>query len=311
MLLLNPVARRGPAEFASLRSKLALRLNLVGAAMPASAADLAREVEGALGQGVRRFVVAGGDGTLSRVAAHLQGTGAALGVLPWGTGNTFAHGVGLPGRLPELLDVLCRGCVHRYDVGIAESHGERRAFLNSLTLGVSQRLATLLTPGIKRRFGWLAWPFAIERALRTTPQVQVRLRYDDGRNDAFATLQLIVANGRALAGPLRATPSASGQDGRLEVFSLGAASPLACLRSAAQTALGRHIHDPRAHYRACTRVEVTSEPPVALDLDGDVWGRTPVTCRVLPAALHVLVPGAQQEQRTGVATPVRMRERLR
>lgn len=286
MLLVNPAARRGAADFSALRDQLAGRLNLVGAGVPDTPERLLDSVGDALARGVRRVVVAGGDGTLSCVAGRLQGTGTALGVVPWGSGNTFACGLGLPGRLSDLLDVLAEGRVHAFDVGwVEDAGGVARAFLNTVTLGVSQRLATLLTPGVKRRLGWLAWPFAIRRALRSTPRVAVRLTYADGTVDAFATRQLIVANGRSLAGPLRATPWASGEDGRLEVFSLGAFGRLAAL-----TLLGRHVHDPESHYRICRSVAVACMPPSSLDVDGDVWGRTPVTCRVLPGALDVLAP---------------------
>ena len=286
MLLVNPAARRGAADFSALRDQLAGRLNLVGAGVPNTPERLLDSVDDALARGVRRVVVAGGDGTLSCVAGRLQGTGTALGVVPWGSGNTFACGLGLPGRLSDLLDVLAEGRVHAFDVGwVEDAGGVARAFLNTVTLGVSQRLATLLTPGVKRRLGWLAWPFAIRRALRSTPRVTVRLTYADGTVDAFATRQLIVANGRSLAGPLRATPWASGEDGRLEVFSLGAFGRLAAL-----TLLGRHVHDPESHYRICRSVAVACMPPSSLDVDGDVWGRTPVTCRVLPGALDVLAP---------------------
>jgi diacylglycerol kinase (ATP) len=305
LLLVNPAARRGGRPFPDLRARLAARLNLVDAAMPDTAERLLDRIDDALGRGVRRVVVAGGDGTLSLVAGRLHGTGVALGVLPWGTGNTFAHGIGLPRRWSDLLEVLCAGGVRTVDVGMAEAATGRRAFLNSLTLGVSQRLAGLLTPHIKRRLGWLAWPLAIERALRATPQVAVHLTYDDGQEDAFSTWQLIVANGRALAGPLPATPSASGEDGRLEVFSLGGGSTLGLLRLAALTVLGRHIADPEAHYRACGGVRIACAPCVDLDVDGDVWGRTPVTCTVRPGALHVLVPA--NAKRTGEGSPVRQR----
>jgi diacylglycerol kinase (ATP) len=258
--------------------------------MPETPAALLQAIAEGRRRGVRRFIVGGGDGTLSLAAGALLEGDGVLGVLPLGTGNTFAAGLGLPARLEDLAAVLADGVVARYDVGEAASAGfGRRVFLYSVTLGVRAHLAELLTPEAKRRFGRLAWPLAVRAALRATPPVRVRLTYDGGPDgDQYVTRQLIVANGRTVAGPIVATPSASAQDALLDVYSLGRPSA----RLVLLLLLRRHIRAREAHYRTCREVEVWSEPAAALDVDGEVWGSTPVRCRVLPAALRVLVPRA-------------------
>lgn len=49
----------------------------------------------------------GGDGTLNEVASVVKDyTGIKLGVLPFGTGNDFARGIGLPEDDEGLVNVL-------------------------------------------------------------------------------------------------------------------------------------------------------------------------------------------------------------
>ena len=58
--------------------------------------DLPGAVRDALAQGIRMFVVCGGDGTVSAVARILAGTHAALGIIPIGTQNNTALSLGIP-----------------------------------------------------------------------------------------------------------------------------------------------------------------------------------------------------------------------
>src|SRR5689334_6473579 len=58
--------------------------------------DLAQLARTAVEAGAPLVGAAGGDGTLSAVAAALAGTKSALGVLPLGTFNHFARDLGIP-----------------------------------------------------------------------------------------------------------------------------------------------------------------------------------------------------------------------
>lgn len=287
--LVNPQSRSGRAGFAVWRDRLAGTLNLVAATLCDGPAALEAAVDRAVAQGVRRVVVGGGDGTVSRAAGRLYGQAAVLGVVPLGTGNTFAEGLGLP-RDPEALAVLlASGPVRRLDLGWVEGPAGARVFVNSVTLGVSARLVALLTAEVKRRWGWLAWPLEVRRALAETPAVVARVSTPAGV-DVFRTRQLVVANGPTIAGPIHPSAESSGQDGLLEVFRLGGPSSYSMLRAAWHLVRGWLPRDREARFSRVPAVEVATEPPVPVDVDGDLWGMTPVACRVLPGALGVIAP---------------------
>ena len=89
-------------------------------------------VRDAVAQGCERIIVGGGDGTINAVVNALvadgrEPPGAALGILPLGTANDFAHGCGLPVKdLSRCLEIACSSRPTSIDVGRADS----RFFLN-------------------------------------------------------------------------------------------------------------------------------------------------------------------------------------
>jgi diacylglycerol kinase (ATP) len=287
--VINPASRDGVSAWTRWEAPIRAALNLVEVAVPDTPEAFVTAVRGAVAQGIARVLVAGGDGTVSLAAQVLAGTSVALGVIPAGTGNTFAYGLELP-RDERLIPILASGGIDTVDVGVAETPGGvRRLFLNSLTIGVSARLVELLTPEAKRRLGWWAWPRHLRRALSETPILTVHLEGPEV-HDRFLTRQLVIANGRQLAGPIRLPDTSSLHDARLDVFRLGGPSRGSMMRVAWGLFTGGLLTDRAARFHRVSRVTVTTTPPAACDVDGEVWHPTPVACHVWPGALQVIVP---------------------
>ncbi|MCY0906888.1 MAG: diacylglycerol kinase family protein [Sulfobacillus thermotolerans] len=288
-MLVNPHARVGHDRFEEVRRALAQALNLVYAAMPNTEADFCAQITAQRSCGVRRIIIGGGDGTLSLAANMLAETPVVMGILPLGTGNTFAAGLNLPSALSSLARVMATGYVMPIDLGVAQTANGHRYFLNTATLGVSERLTQLLTAESKKKLGWMAWPKGVRRAIAMTPIFQVRLEFRS-RVVSFRTRQLIIANGRNLAGPVFALRDASHQDGKLHAFSLGGQDWWSLLKVGMVLLVGRHISDRQAHYEQVREVRVSAEPVMAIDIDGEVWEHTPCTFTVRHGALSVIVP---------------------
>ena len=78
------------------------------------------------------LVAAGGDGTISAVAATAVETGKVLGVLPLGTFNYFAQRLGVPLEPDRALNVIAGGRVQTVTVGDVNGH----IFLNNSSIGL-------------------------------------------------------------------------------------------------------------------------------------------------------------------------------
>ena len=132
-VVLNREAGRAPAPDALAQ---ALARGLPGAEV----IEIARSVEsGAFERaaaGADLLVAAGGDGTVSAVAAAAARTGRPFGVIPCGTLNHFARDMGIPAALDEAIAVIAAGHTRAIDTG--DLNG--RMFVNNASAGAYPRL---------------------------------------------------------------------------------------------------------------------------------------------------------------------------
>lgn len=89
-------------------------------------------VDQAIAEGAEIIVAAGGDGTAMAIASAVQGSSAAFSVLPLGTFNYFARGLGLPETPEDAAGAIASGHRHRIAVGTVNGH----VFLNNASLGL-------------------------------------------------------------------------------------------------------------------------------------------------------------------------------
>jgi diacylglycerol kinase (ATP) len=115
---------------------------------PGHARELARE---GLATGMRFFVAAGGDGTVSEVASGLASApeGTSLGILPFGTGNDLARSLGLPLDLDRAAEVLITGRARPMDLVRVHPARPARMVISSIA-GLGGDVAAGLDQELKR-----------------------------------------------------------------------------------------------------------------------------------------------------------------
>ena len=237
-------------------------------------------------QGANLVIIGGGDGTLSDCAEQLAGTQVAMGVIPLGTGNTLARSLGIPLDLEGAAKTLVAGHIIQMDVGRANG----KAFLNSVTLGLSSEIAHALTAEVKKKLGILSWPAIGFKVLARHRALTLRVRSKE-RSYTVRTHQLVVANGRYIAGPIAAADDAAINDHTLKVFVLGKSSKKSLIKTALQWLTGRHTNSEAAKYFETKSVRIESlRGRVAADLDGEINDHTPLEITIEPNALRVVVP---------------------
>lgn len=94
--------------------------------------DLEASVARAVAEGFTTIVAAGGDGTVMGVAHALMGGPAHLAVLPLGTFNYFARGLGLPQDPEAAARAILAGHPRRISVGTVNG----QLFLNNASIGI-------------------------------------------------------------------------------------------------------------------------------------------------------------------------------
>ncbi len=97
-----------------------------------SATPIGDTIDRALADNPEIVVAAGGDGTVMAVAGALLGRGVPMAVLPLGTFNYFARGLGLSETPEEAAREILQGRPHDIRIGQVNE----RAFLNNASLGI-------------------------------------------------------------------------------------------------------------------------------------------------------------------------------
>src|SRR5258706_11773508 len=107
----------------------------------------------AVQEGFRIIVAAGGDGTINEVVNGIGTSDAALGVLPLGTVNVFAHELRIPRRIEAAWQVIQTGAMRTIDLARAEAGGATRHFVQLAGVGFDAQAVRAATWGLKKKIG--------------------------------------------------------------------------------------------------------------------------------------------------------------
>ncbi|HJN92725.1 MAG TPA: hypothetical protein QGF05_08390, partial [Dehalococcoidia bacterium] len=108
------------------------------------------------------------------------------------------------------------------------------------------------------------------------------------------TWMVIAGNAEWTAGgSMRVSPGAKIDDGELNISIIPSIPKLNMITTMfPKVATGEHVHHPGVAYFPARSVEVHSDPPVDVELDGDLIGMTPATFTVHPHSVHVMTPAS-------------------
>src|SRR5579884_56309 len=293
VVILNPASGRGRG--ARRRAELEHHLRqsaerrpdtpcweIVETAGPGHAADLAAE---AAANGADLVVAVGGDGTCRDVAAGLLGTPARLGLIPLGTGNDLARALGLDGSLERAVETLFTGRPKPLDVGRAQG----RPFLVAGGCGFDAVVAARVNRGYPILRGTAAYIAAVVECLGAFQPAVLRLTLDGQPLEARAML-CPVANAPSYGGGMRIAPEARLDDGWLDVCIVGDVGRGDFLRTFPRVFRGTHVSHPKVTLLRAKRIVVESDPPLPVNVDGDVMGTTAAEFTLTPHAISVLAP---------------------
>jgi YegS/Rv2252/BmrU family lipid kinase len=229
-------------------------------------------------------IVIGGDGTQTAAVCELANSHTVLGVVPAGTGNSFALSLGIDADVEAAIETIVSGKVLSVDLGIVNG----TYFANFASVGLIAEAANQTPKGIKRIFGPLAYGLAALRPLFARKPFAMNVRWSEGDLD-IVTHQAIVSSGRYYGWqPL--TPQANVRSGDLAFFVAAGRTPLDAVAVNAALLSGRQTELSGAHYFSAPKITVRTKPKQPVNIDGHAFGKTPAHFRIARRALRVLVP---------------------
>ena len=245
-------------------------------------------VRGAAAHGFDMFVAVGGDGTVSGVVEGLDGSRLPLAIVPAGTGNLLARGLGVP------LDLVTAAGL------IAGEHATKtidamrvgtRVFVLNVGGGISSATVRDTSYADKRRFGRAAYVGTGLREMLGFRPCRFTVTVD-GRTTRVRATEVTVANCDFVGDiPWPWAPEILLDDGRLDVCLVLVPTVGESIRSGLRVMRHRRKLLPNVRWlRARRSVKIEANRTLPVQGDGDLIGETPVEVTVLPDAVQVVVP---------------------
>lgn len=242
------------------------------------------------------LVAVGGDGTANEIMSGImerQEPRPKMAIVPGGTGNDIARQAGIR-TVDDAVVALRDGHDRAFDIVRVDYQArgrdeQRHAFLHAIAgfssiPMVKRWMKRLLGPKGAYYLGTLLQIIAYR-----APHMTVR---SEGREYSGRAYIVVAGNTEwSAGGSMRLSPGARTDDGELNVTVIPAQSRFRMTtRLFPKVASGGHIHEPGVLYFPAREVVVLSEPPVPLELDGDLFGTTPATFTVCPLSLRIVSP---------------------
>jgi diacylglycerol kinase (ATP) len=289
-VIVNPVAGSVKDLDLDLLLKQLDRLDASAIHVAQKADDIGTYARAAVRRACDYIVAAGGDGTLNEVvnAIAKHANDVRLGLIPLGTGNDFARCLELPATVEENIDILLSGKTIPVDLVRVRSD-RTRYFINVSAGGFSGIVDEKLTPEMKRTWGPLAYVRSAAAALPELHAYQTTTTLDDGETFSLELYNVVIANGRFVAGGLPIAPDADPTDGLLDVLLIAKRPPSEMALLAAQMLLGNHLASDAITFRRAARVAVKSRPGMWFNVDGELAAHEPAIFEVMPRALQFVV----------------------
>ena len=246
----------------------------------------------------RSVVVAGGDGTLHAVVNGLHRGGqlesTCLGLVPLGTGNDFARGVGIPLDTRAAAQLIADRHTSAIDLILAQ---DGTVIVNNVHLGVGAQ-ASRKAETWKPRLGRAGYVVGAVTASLRPAFLQVDVFVDDEEvtledvvHDHLA--QVAIGNGKYVGGGTALIPGAEVGDGQLVVIVSKAVGRWGRIRYATRLHGGTH-HMMKEVTRVHGRTVTVTGRPFHTVADGEISG--PFTERrweLLRGAVQMYLPAPE------------------
>ena len=286
-VIVNPVAGRGRTE--RLLPQIEERAAAAGAKVEVSltADDPARLASTAAAQG-HDLVACGGDGLVAVVAGIAAETSRRFAVVPTGAGNDFARALGYDPKHPlDGFDVLEHGHDRVIDLGRVNGR-----WYTCVTASGFDAEANRWANTVHRLSGTPLYVAAVLRTLAVYQPHPFRLTVDGDTVELRAWL-VAVGNGPSYGGGMKVAPTASLDDGLLDVTVVGGMTRAQMLLNFPKVFKGTHVSHPLVRTFRGTHVKLESldvSIPMDVYADGERVGPLPATMEARRGALTVRVP---------------------
>ena len=270
------------------------QLDIFATERPRHATELAAA---AADEGYDLVAAAGGDGTVHEVINGLvRGDKATLplGIIPIGSGNDLAFGLGFHEEAEEAVERIFKGTPRPLDLArVTDERGKTEVFGNNFGIGFDA-IVVMRTETITRLHGFPMYMAAVLQTILfyyNTPYLEATF---DGQAVNQRSLFLYCGLGPRGGGGFLLTPDATWDDDLIDSVMVNPIGRLTMLRMLTSAMKGTHVTSRHVTMRKSREITVKSSAPMPIQVDGEMFAYPrdnvrQVTITSLPAAIRVMV----------------------
>ena len=244
-------------------------------------------------------VAVGGDGTVHEVVNGLMTIEAkkrpVLGIIPVGTGNDFAHNLGMTTDQSEAAHRLFSEKSRLIDVGlISDGKGRQEYWDNTVGIGFSGAV-NIATRKRTRARGFIVYLVSVvETILLRPPTIQARIQIDDQPVTDRPISMISLCNGPREGGGFPVAPHAVMDDGLITCMIMRGMSRFLMLYFLPIVMGANHLKYKRSfEENTISRIHIEADQTLAIHVDGEIFGSWEADVRqvdasIIPAAIKVM-----------------------
>ncbi|MFC2131941.1 diacylglycerol/lipid kinase family protein, partial [Bacteroidota bacterium] len=300
LVIVNPNAGKGLgkkdwSEISAILKQNNINFDFIFTEKNGHATEISKEM---VSLGFKKIIVVGGDGTFNEAVNGIlkqeqkDVLDITLGMIPVGTGNDWCKTFQIPRDYAQAVGIIKKCKTFIQDVGKAEfTHDNKqksRYFVNIAGIGFDAYVALKANKDKERnRTGTVLYMKNLIVSLITYQSVSYSIIFDNGTIDN-KIFSLSVGKGKFNGGGMKQLPFAEPDDGFLDFTVIEDVSKPEVIRNLKKLYNGTHITHPKISTYKTKKLEITTNEPVYLEVDGESVGTSPFTFEVIPKSLKVI-----------------------
>lgn len=248
--------------------------------------------------GIDVIASVGGDGTLNEIINGVMGKDVTVSVIPVGTGNDFVKSAELYTDYVAAARSISVTNVRHIDVGLVTFGDKKRYFIGVAGMGFDGLVSKTTSKINKPQMGTVSYLMMILKHLSEYTSMKVSLTVDDICVDQ-EVMFVDVANGKYVGAGMTIAPHAEVDDGLFDVIVIGNFGKIESLIRLPTLYRGTHLNNPKVGFFRGRHVELRSDEPLSIHVEGEYIGQTPAAFDIFNKALKIsapVIPGERAEK---------------
>jgi YegS/Rv2252/BmrU family lipid kinase len=301
-VIVNPVSgqARGLRLGQHLRGSLEEKGIVCSMRVTSGPDDAMRWSRGAKADGFDLVVVIGGDGTVGEVVSGQARTAdkVPVAVIPVGTANVVSLALALPWLPGTAIANIFEGRVVAFDVGYLPEVD--RHFILMAAIGYPAKVIQDSPRRLKNLLGVFTYFGAGIRNSLKLNEVHVLIEDENQVCHEFVGNTILLSNiGKIGDINLKVTPDTSPHDGLFDLTVISSRSLWEMIGVVFRMLTWRDRPSKRLHHFQAKQVLIRTEPPVAVQIDGEDLGETPLAAEIVPGGVQLIVGRRYRETSDG------------